>query len=229
MIIMAEYRTFRLCHQLNNVKSGDIGNLGTFLGRMSGEGGVAPHLHADVAKGKNQWQNRKKFEDGVSIPDRELLYRFVNENLFKIKPHITVGFNPDWYRKEQGVGHYGLDCVPIDRKETIKHWDIYWPLPCQFKVVADGRYNDNTTYLFLEMDKEELMRLDEERKIEKSSVGNILEFEYDWQWKALEQSLYKLYKQSILSDDIWYKKAREKVLTKSEAAMLGIIISERRK
>jgi len=56
----------------------------------------------------------------------------------------------------------------------------------------------------------------------------VLEFEHDWMWKQLGDSLDGLYRKGVISDYSWVEKAYTRKLTKSELAWLNTIIAARK-
>jgi len=53
------------------------------------------------------------------------------------------------YKDKYGVEHPALDGVPENRHETDEHFDIYWPLDCDFEVLATGIYNDGNSFMII--------------------------------------------------------------------------------
>ena len=102
---------------------------GDIIGRMGSSGqSTAAHLHLDGAEGAPEHLYSlvdMEAGDPKPIPLRQLLY-FVDAELFGVEPLVTTGYaDPDYFTKRQKI-HLGFDLVPIDRKQTTKHYNIHW-------------------------------------------------------------------------------------------------------
>ena len=229
---MSEYRTARLCHQINKLEPGQKGSKGTNLGKMSNIGTQHAHVHADIGIGINRYQSLSKLASGEIQPDEKLVYEFCNWNLFKYKPVIRTYFMEPGYKDKRGVEHPAIDGVPEDRHETDEHFDIYWPLNCDFEILATGIYNDGNSYMIIWFEWSEDMELDYNEKAPKKiyipNSGEILQLDKDWQWDALADSLDMLDDDSdILNKETWEEKARRKELTIDELTWLNTIMISR--
>ena len=138
---MTEFRTFRFCHQHPAyLKIGDKGGKGTKIFRMGKEGTNAAHVHVDVGIGHHKQMSRSMLSNRIIVPDRDLLYSLVSDDLFGVRPIITTHFMDPTYKPRFGVDHPGLDLVPFNRHQTDENYEVYWPLDHVFEVIDIGRY-----------------------------------------------------------------------------------------
>ena len=211
---MTEYRTVRLLHQeINYQPKGFKGVKGDLMCRAGKTGTVLIHSHIEIGKGKHQQMSLALLNSGAIEPDKELLYKFVNDDLFGVRPHISTHFLESFYEGIYGRKHPALDAVPFNRHFTTANFDMYWPFDCGFEVSDVGTYNDGSKYMILWF---KVGEDDEEMKLE-----------HEWQWDMLHKTIENLENKKILNSAEWREKVKNKTLTNSEAAWLTLITLDR--
>jgi hypothetical protein len=224
--------------------AGQTGSLGTKIGIMDGKGGVPKHVHVDIGLGINRVQNLTKLTTGEIEADEKLVYEFCNWNLFRFEPVITTYFMEPGYKEGPGKGikeHPALDIVPEDRHETDEHFDIYWPLDCDFEVISVGEYSDGTTYMIVWFEWEEDMKLDfnedypgEKEEYEEDRVldqEDIIDLDENWEWELLVESLEILHQEykgkKLLNNKRWIEQAKNKEISLDKLTLVNTILISR--
>lgn len=118
------------------------------IARMGNSGqSTAAHVHFDLIQLYDYMPIPKHVYRLNEIPgyiiDLELLMQqyhyFIDSGFFGVAPHITTYFGDHDYKiKGKWKFHPGIDLVPIDRKETDKHFDIHWNRSIPGEVVSTG-------------------------------------------------------------------------------------------
>ena len=121
--------TLRVAHLESKpaYKVGDKITRGMKIGRMGNTGkSTAAHAHMDVVDGVV----RKHFylsDMFVKMrPNKRQLDYFIDNELFGVRPVITVEYDCPKYKKTQGVRHPAYDVVPFNRHQTTDNFDIFW-------------------------------------------------------------------------------------------------------
>lgn len=116
------------------LQEGQIITYGQLIGIMGSSGqSKHNHLHTDCIHGhinkivrlKDIVDDREDSNKKYKSNEKQLMY-FIDEDLFKIKPHITTTYMEDEYKILFNKDHPAIDCVPIDRHKTNEHYSIYW-------------------------------------------------------------------------------------------------------
>jgi len=131
--------TVRFAHLADKpaLRPGQVLRRGDIVGRMGNTGqSTAAHLHLDVVEGMQHGRyTLGDIANGKPLASAKQAMFFVDAELFGVKPEITTHFaDPEYYAK-LGKLHLGYDLVPIDRRETDKHFDIHWNRSALGRVV----------------------------------------------------------------------------------------------
>ena len=112
------------------LKEGEAVFSGDMIGTMGNTGqGKFNHLHLDCVRGIVDKIIRLKeigYDGQDYTPDIKQLNYFIDSKLFKTSIVITTFFYEPDYKILYGKDHPAYDVVPIDRKETEEHFDIFW-------------------------------------------------------------------------------------------------------
>jgi murein DD-endopeptidase MepM/ murein hydrolase activator NlpD len=120
---------------------------GNCIGTMGSSGKSRfNHLHIDVVENYvvkiirlYEIGDYKKYK-----PSEKQLNFFIDDDLFKISPHVTTPYLDPEYKEERGKDHHAIDVVPIDRHSSKQHFPIHWNRSKLGHVLAVG--NDPKGY-----------------------------------------------------------------------------------
>lgn len=105
----------------------------TKIGKMGNTGiSTGAHLHIGVVHGvhTNLWR-LSDMANGMPLPNRRETEFFIDKDLFRFTPHVTVG----WLGY---ANHFAYDVVPLNRHQTTANFDIYWNRSFNGRVVKTG-------------------------------------------------------------------------------------------
>lgn len=143
--------TCRMLHLKSTAwEVGDILRYGQQIGEYGSSGAAdGEHLHADCVKGSYDNYSMGDIENGKIEPDKEALYRMMNNTLFNGPYRITTRYLEVGYKAMYGHNlyeHWALDAVKLEGNDNR----IYWPMHCPGKVVYKGNSKSAGLYLMIQ-------------------------------------------------------------------------------